>query len=116
MNPRSSLAKRLIAGVTLACMASQTVLAAATDISSTPLSSGTTPVLPNVMFILDDSISMGAESLPDYTAGSPYNLDHTSLKPDAYLGGTNVNLTSSTFKVDRQYCNINSLCKRNGEV
>ena len=168
----------------------QTAYALPTDISSTPLSSGTTPVLPNVMFILDDSSSMAQEALPDYveaaslgnpspacprsttglgfvpaatgtnsdcnhgdapyyaggangfngiyydptinylpgvksdgtpqiadyTSGGVYDLNHTSLTPSAYVGGTAVNLTSATFKLDRRYCNINNLCKRNGET
>ena len=39
-------------------------------------------------------------------------LTATSLVQDAYLGGGNVNL--NTTSVDKRFCNQNNLCKRNG--
>jgi hypothetical protein len=39
-------------------------------------------------------------------------LVETGVTPDAYLGGSNVNLTTQI--TDKQYCNPDSLCKRSG--
>jgi hypothetical protein len=47
-------------------LACGSALAAQTDISNTPLSSIGSAVLPNVMFVLDDSGSMSWDHLPDY--------------------------------------------------
>jgi hypothetical protein len=178
MNDRPSTIKRFIVYATLACMVSETALAATTDISNVPLSSGSSSPTPNLMFILDDSGSMGRDFLPDYTAvlpeysftgqvgaravmprsdgtqdctpgdpcyyaggvngfngvaydpavnyragvkydGStvlPAPLSTTALPPDAYVGGTAVNLTTGTVATDKLWCNQSSggVCRRNG--
>jgi len=150
-------------------MATQPAFAAMTDLSAVPLaSSAGANFLPNLLFTLDDSGSMGFNYLPDYvndpstcmvsddgtacTRGDPpfeaggqtgfngvgydpnFNylpgltstgqpilnppsgaLTPTSVPPDAYLGGTNVNVTTNT--PDNRYCNGtggSAVCKRNG--
>jgi type IV pilus assembly protein PilY1 len=175
MNDRPSTLRRFIVYATLACVVSEPAFAATTDISNVPLSSGSSSPTPNLMFILDDSGSMGRDFLPDYVAaiaftgqtesralmprsdgtqdcepgdpcyyaggangfngvaydpsvnyraGVKYDgttylaapLSTTALTPDAYLGGTNVNLTNSTVARDKVWCNQASggVCKRNG--
>lgn len=174
MNRKPSLSKRLTAYAMLFCMGAQPAFAGVTDISLVPLSSSSNAsVLPNLMFILDDSGSMLRDFLPDFVADSlsdnnttscmvrsdgspdcligdpPFNaggvngfngvyydptiyyapalgadgkplinpptgvVNETSLPPDAYLGGTNVNVTTNA--TERRYCNPNSVCKRNGD-
>ena len=164
---RIDLAKRMAAYVLAACMVAQPAFAAFTDISNVPLGStaGAT-YLPNLLFILDDSGSMGSDYNPDYvndnnaclpdsgggtncsrgdppyeaggqngfngvgydpnftylpglsSTGQPVTnppsgtLTTTAVSTDAYLGGGNTNLTSGI--VDKQYCNANNVCKRNG--
>src|SRR3989449_372653 len=69
MSSRKSLAKRLVLYGVLGCMASQTPLAAVTDISSIPLAtSGGANILPNLLFDLDDSGSMQWDFMPDYVS------------------------------------------------
>src|SRR5687767_6050075 len=68
MKNTTSPIKRFVVYATLACMVAQPAFAATTDISNVPLSSGTSSVVPNLMFILDDSGSMGRDFLPDYVA------------------------------------------------
>ncbi|MGB7589279.1 MAG: hypothetical protein WBM00_11280, partial [Solirubrobacterales bacterium] len=41
-------------------------------------------------------------------------LTTTAVSPDAYLGGSNVNVTTGIR--DLRYCNANNVCKRNGAV
>ena len=68
---RRGLARRLLAGATLACFVAtpQYAMAALTDISNSPISSAsTTTVPPNVLFILDASGSMDSEFMPDEMA------------------------------------------------
>lgn len=56
-------------------VASVNVRAATTDLSSIPLvTSSTSSVLPNLMFILDDSGSMDATDMPDYVSGATTSL------------------------------------------
>ena len=171
MNKTISSIKRLAVYAIVGVLVVEPAFGAVTDISNVPLSSGTTSVTPNVMFILDDSGSMERDFLPDYVhsdgntstakgslrrsdgsqvcergdpcyyagGGNGFNgvwydpnvnykpgvqytgatvqpapLSTTSLEPDAYLGGTNVNLTNSTVNRDRVFCNPNNVCKRNG--
>src|SRR5881628_3163468 len=69
MSSGKSLAKRLVLYGVLGCMASQTALAAVTDISSIPLAtSGGANILPNLLFDLDDSGSMQWDFMPDYVS------------------------------------------------
>ncbi len=169
MNNKITLARRFTVYAVAACLASQPVFAAPTDIASVPLaSSAGASFLPNLLFSLDDSGSMGRNYLPDYVvdnntcmvsddgtacqAGDPpfaaggqtgmngvgydpnFNylpglsstgqpvlnppsgtLTPTSVTPDAYLGGTNVNVTTNS--PDNRYCNgtgASAPCKRNG--
>lgn len=96
---------RLIAlAVTLAYSAAGSVpaLAASVGIADWPLTSGTAvQVKPNLLFILDDSGSMGSEYLPDSASSSGnrcyknhlynkvfYNPDYTYPLPVDYLGNT----------------------------
>jgi type IV pilus assembly protein PilY1 len=159
----------MTACVVAACMVAQPAFAAVTDISNVPLgSAGGATYLPNLLFILDDSGSMGNDYNPDYvndgntcmtTSGGSTNcqrgdapfeaggangfngvgydpnftylngltstgvpvinspsgtLSPTSLVPDAYLGGSNVNVTTNF--PDRTYCNsaATPVCKRFG--
>jgi hypothetical protein len=159
--------KQIAAYLVAACMAAQPAFAAVTDISNVPL--GTTAgsgFLPNLLFILDDSGSMGSDYNPDYVndnnacmttsggntncargdppfeaggakgfngvgydpnftylsgltpAGQPIinppsgTLTTSSVSPDAYLGGSSVNVTTSIQ--DKRFCNANNVCKRNG--
>src|SRR4249920_706347 len=139
----------LVAG----CMAAHPAFAAVTDISNAPLGvAGGAGLLPNLLFILDDSGSMARDFNPDYiddsnkcmtTSGNstncqrgdppyeaggatgfngvgydpnftylpgltatgvpiinpvttpPGTLTTTSVTPDAYLGGTAVNVTNN---------------------
>ena len=65
---RRGLARRLIAGATLATLVATPhyAMASLTDISNAPISSAaTTTVPPNVLFILDASGSMDGEFMPD---------------------------------------------------
>ncbi|TMI33808.1 MAG: hypothetical protein E6H41_13655, partial [Betaproteobacteria bacterium] len=69
MSSKKSLATRLLLYGVLGCMASQTALAAVTDISSIPLAtSGGANILPNLLFDLDDSGSMQWDFMPDYVS------------------------------------------------
>ena len=163
-------AKRFMAYAVAACTAAQPAFAAPTDISTVPLaSSAGTSFLPNLLFTLDDSGSMGFNYLPDYVndnntcmvrmegnnartncergdppfeAGGEFGfngvgydpnfnyqvglssdgqpvlnppsgtLNPSSVPADAYLGGGNVDVNTSS--TDKRYCNANGVCKRNG--
>ena len=167
---RINLAKRMTACAVAASMFALPAFAAVTDISNVPLgSTAGASYLPNLLFILDDSGSMGSDYNPDYvndnngcmtrsngntncTRGDPayeaggdkgFNgvgydpnftyqpgltstgqpvlnppsgtLTPTSMVPDAYLGGGNVNVTTNF--PDKNYCNTatpNPACKRSG--
>jgi type IV pilus assembly protein PilY1 len=157
-----------------ACLAAQPAFAGPTDISNVPLgSSAGLGLLPNLLFILDDSGSMASDYNPDYVNDSntcmtnssnstacqrgdpPFEaggatgfngvgydpnftylpgltatgvpiinpgstptagqITTTSVTPDAYLGGTAVNVTNNIR--DKIFCNSvgsNPPCKRNG--
>lgn len=70
---RSILAKARIMLASLAFLACGGGQAATTDIASAPLiASATTAVLPNLIFVLDDSGSMGWDYLPDWVNDSTY--------------------------------------------
>ncbi len=70
-----------------ACLGT-TAHAAATDIADSPMaSSGNTSVKPNIMFILDDSGSMGWDYLPD----SVNNNDHKNCYRNHYYNGVYYN-------------------------
>jgi type IV pilus assembly protein PilY1 len=63
--------KRMTACVVAACMMAQPAFAAVTDISNVPLgSTAGASFLPNLLFILDDSGSMGSDYNPDYVNDS----------------------------------------------
>ena len=63
--------KGMTACVVAACMVAQPAFAAVTDISNVPLgSAGGSTYLPNLLFILDDSGSMGSDYNPDYVNDS----------------------------------------------
>src|SRR5690349_4805911 len=65
-NKISLLFKRLVVNTTLSCMVSQ-AHAGLTDISNVPLATaGGSTVLPNLLFTLDDSLSMTWDFMPDY--------------------------------------------------
>src|SRR3989449_1321926 len=82
MSSRKSLAKRLVLYGVLGCMASQTALAAVTDISSIPLAtSGGSNILPNLLFDLDDSGSMQWDFMPDYVSPNTPGSALTQSKP-----------------------------------
>lgn len=74
----NGLSRKLIAGTAiLACCAN--VHGATTDIASVPLvSSSTTAVLPNLMFVLDDSGSMGWSYMPDTANNFRQNYGYSS--------------------------------------
>ena len=63
-----------ISGLALVCMASLVGHAAATDLSTTPLSTysvtSSNDVKPNVLFLLDDSGSMDWDFMPDWACAS----------------------------------------------
>jgi len=62
-----TFAKQTAAYLVAACMGAQPAFAAVTDISNVPLgSSAGSGFLPNLLFILDDSGSMGSDYNPDY--------------------------------------------------
>src|SRR5258706_4637071 len=162
-----TFAKQTAAYLVAACMGGQPAFAAVTDISNVPLGSAAgSGFLPNLLFILDDSGSMGSDYNPDYvndnngcmtTSGGatncargdpPYEaggakgfngvgydpnftylagrpppghpiinppsgtLTTTAVSPDAYLGGSTVNVTTAI--PDKRFCNANNVCKRNG--
>src|SRR5258706_313782 len=159
--------KQIAAYLVAACMGAQPAFAAVTDISNVPLGSAAgSGFLPNLLFILDDSGSMGSDYNPDYVndnngcmttsggatncargdppyeaggakgfngvgydpnftylsgltpAGQPIinppsgTLTTTAVSPDAYLGGSTVNVTTGI--PDKRFCNTNGVCKRNG--
>src|SRR3989441_731648 len=82
MSSKKSLAKRLVLYGVLGCMASQTALAAVTDISSIPLAtSGGSNILPNLLFDLDDSGSMQWDFMPDYVSPNTPGSALTQSKP-----------------------------------
>src|SRR5258705_6143310 len=158
--------KRAAASLVAACMGAQPAFAAVSDISNVPLgASAGSGFLPNLLFILDDSGSMGSDYNPDYvndnnrcmttsggatnctrgdppyeaggakgfngvgydpnftylsgltSAGQPIvnppsgTLTTTAVTPDAYLGGSSVNVTTAI--PDKRFCNANNVCKRN---
>src|SRR5882672_804295 len=162
-----TFAKQTAAYLVAACMEAQPAFAAVTDISNVPLGSAAgSGFLPNLLFILDDSGSMGSDYNPDYVndnngcmttsggatncargdpsyeaggakgfngvgydpnftylsgltpAGQPIinppsgTLTTTAVSPDAYLGGSSVNVTTAI--PDKRFCNANNVCKRNG--
>src|SRR5712671_5528815 len=66
-----TFAKQTAAYLVAACMGAQPAFAAVTDISNVPLgSAGGSTYLPNLLFILDDSGSMGSDYNPDYVNDS----------------------------------------------
>ena len=157
------LARRALACLLAVLMVADPVAAATVTISSVPLatSSGAN-ILPNLLFTLDSSGSMGWNYLPDYVndtnkclstssggtscqAGDPpfyaadfngvaYNpnvyykpgltssnttvlsapLDPTAVPDDAYGAQSTSNTNVTTSITDRQFCNSNNVCKRNG--
>jgi Tfp pilus tip-associated adhesin PilY1 len=161
---RARLTKRALACVLITSVVGS-AFADVVSISNVPLvSSSGGNVLPNLLYTLDDSGSMGFDYLPDYVNDSntcmiesdgsttcqrgdpPFEaggvqgfngvgydpntfyapgvnsdgtfklnppLSLTSLTPNAYLGGTAVNLTSGI--ADRAFCNSAGVCKRNGQ-
>lgn len=95
-------------GVGLLLSASISAQAAITDISTSPLvSSASTSVLPNIMFILDDSGSMDFDYMPDWSNtstqplfknsdynGIAYNPAITYTPPTAYNADGTINTTT----------------------
>lgn len=92
-----------------------TAFAATTDISNSPLaSSSSTAVKPNLMFILDDSGSMGWEYLPDSVNGNDskhcyrnhlynrvyYNPTYTYTPPVDSAGASYANASYNAAKTD----------------
>src|SRR5260221_6872119 len=62
-----TFAKQTAAYLVAACMGAQPAFAAVTDISNLPLgSSAGSGFLPNLLFLLDDSGSIGSDYNPDY--------------------------------------------------
>lgn len=65
----NSLASRIVLVLALASMAGQSAAAGITDIANVPLATaGGTTILPNLLFDLDDSGSMGWDFMPDYVS------------------------------------------------
>jgi len=83
---------RAVLYFTLAFMASETALAAPTDVSNVPLAtSGGTRILPNLLFDLDDSGSMNWDFMPDYVSPNTGGVALTQSKPcmfDSNKGST----------------------------
>ncbi|PYR16397.1 MAG: hypothetical protein DMF98_28130, partial [Acidobacteria bacterium] len=95
MSSRKSLAKRLVLYGVLGCMASQTALAAVTDISSIPLAtSGGANILPNLLFDLDDSGSMQWDFMPDYVSPNTVASALPQSKPCMFDSSNATNPTS----------------------
>lgn len=167
---KNNLAKRTAVCFVAACMVAQPAFAGVVTISNTPLGSEASGgILPNLLFVLDDSGSMAWDYNPDFVndnntcmstsngqtacqRGAPpfeaggthgfnqvgYDPDFTyqpgldssgqpiinppsgalypatSLTPNAYLGGTAVNI--QTGMTDMQFCNSASpaACKLSG--
>ena len=71
MNPSKSLGKLLLVCAIGALVASPGPLqAAATDIADAPLAQPAGSVKPNLLFIMDDSGSMGRQYMPDYVSSN----------------------------------------------
>ena len=76
--------KYLLGTLLASAFVSTSAVAATTDISNSPLaSSPSTAIKPNIMFILDDSGSMGWEFLPD----SVYNNNGKYCYRNNYYNG-----------------------------
>src|SRR5436190_871364 len=74
--------KRLVVYATLSCMVSQTAQAGLTDISNVPLATaGGSTVLPNLLFTLDDSLSMTWDFMPDYVNPNQSFVSLAQSKP-----------------------------------
>lgn len=69
MNRPPRRPNRTPAGLALALLAAAGAHAQMIDVSQVPLSAALQPVKPNIMFILDDSGSMGLSYMPDDVAG-----------------------------------------------
>src|SRR2546425_12432064 len=112
MSSKKSLAKRLVLYGVLGCMASQTALAAVTDISSIPLAtSGGSNILPNLLFDLDDSGSMQWDFMPDYvspnTPGSALIQSKPCMADSTLPLNSNSNCSSGcTFGGSGFVCNV----------
>src|SRR5262245_53936095 len=71
MNPSKSLGKLLLICAIGALVASPGQLqSAATDIADAPLAQPAGSVKPNLLFIMDDSGSMGRQYMPDYVSSN----------------------------------------------
>ncbi|MGB7543500.1 MAG: hypothetical protein WBM28_15985, partial [Burkholderiales bacterium] len=74
---------------TLACFVALRAHAGSTDISATPLVTGSTlPVLPNIMLLLDDSGSMEWQFMPDNVLYVPSFSTVNSINCRNSSGGT----------------------------
>ncbi|CAG0980707.1 Type IV pilus biogenesis factor PilY1 [Methylophilaceae bacterium] len=70
------------------------VMADLTDIASTPLSTSSgTAVRPNMMFVLDDSGSMGWNFMPDYLGYSLNSQDNNKCRRYVQTGTSSTNVT-----------------------
>ena len=91
-----TLARQMTAYLVAACMAAQPAFAAVTDISNAPLGAAAgTGSLPNLLFLLDDSGSMGFSYLPDYV-----NDNNTCMRNSG--GGTNCQRGDPPFEAGGQ--------------
>jgi type IV pilus assembly protein PilY1 len=70
MKNNVALIRSLVACGIAAALCAQPALAQVVSINPTPLASAGGNVLPNLMFTLDDSGSMGNQYIPDYVAGT----------------------------------------------
>jgi len=81
-NKISLLFKRIVVYTALSCMVSQTAQAGLTDISNVPLATaGGSTVLPNLLFTLDDSLSMTWDFMPDYVNPNQSFVSLTQSNP-----------------------------------
>jgi type IV pilus assembly protein PilY1 len=86
--PNVTLLRRASAlGALMAAWLCAPAFAAPTDISNTPLSASSSgAVLPNLMFVLDDSGSMGRDYLPDYATDNDTCKTRSSGNDDCNRG------------------------------
>lgn len=88
--------------------------AATTDISNAPLvTSPNASVLPNIMYILDDSGSMGWDYLPDWVNDNPFN-SYANLQKNAGFNGVYYDpATTYTPSVHANGTSYNSMTSAN---
>ncbi|MDH4189186.1 MAG: PilC/PilY family type IV pilus protein [Betaproteobacteria bacterium] len=107
MTVQSSLSPRhLLAGLAAAALlcAAPAARSQALNIATEPLGTATTTILPNVMFILDDSGSMGWDYMPDYVNDTHNPTATTRTTASCYDAGDDNDPSAGSIKGSPDAC------------